>query len=472
MFELEEKTEAYIRKHFLLAPGEHVICALSGGCDSVCLLLAISQLSERLGLRGVSAIHVHHGIRGKEADRDEAFCRALCERLGIPLEVRHEDVPAFAAQNGESLEEAGRKRRLVLFGKAARALSGAKVAAAHHLDDQAETVLMNLIRGSGPAGLAAMRPLREDENGFVLIRPLLWASRKEIEAYVRARGEGWCEDSTNDSGENTRSRLRQEIMPALEKIRPGAARHIAGLAEKQAAQEAFLAEEAESAFRSVSLPDGSLDAERLAAAGPVLRQRVLSLWLAENGGLKDVGEVHFAALEDLLGGQSGRKTDLPGGRCVQREQRKIRLKGRDCGDKAAGTPDRNAETALSEDFAARIFPAEENADGEAAYPKKKYTKWFDYDIITKPLCLRTRRQGDYLILPDGGKQSLQDFFVNEKIPLGMRDSVPLAADGSHVLWIVGHRISAAAKITEKTKTIIEITYGGDYGKASSWGTDR
>ena len=459
---MERQTAAYIREHGLLAPGERVVCALSGGCDSVCLLLLMTALKDELGLAGVSALHVNHGIRREEADRDEAFCRKLCEALCVPLTVRKEDVPALAAANGESLEEAGRRRRLELFAEEAKRL-GAKAATAHHRGDQAETVLMNLGRGSGPAGLAGMLPIREDERGFTLIRPLLWADRAGIEAYVRSRGFRWCEDSTNASGDNTRSRLRLEVLPRLEEILPGAEKHIAALAEKQTAQEAFLKRLAEAAFAEAKLPDGGLGIEALKAEDPVLRQRVLALWLAENGGLKDVGETHFDALEDLICGQSGRKADLPGGRAALREQDALRLAAGPSGqERTAGPSD------LSSDFETSVFPAGKNPD----WPKKKYTKWLDYDTITEPLCFRTRQKGDYLTLPGGGKQSLQDFFVNQKIPLSKRDEVPLAASGSHVLWVVGQRISAAAGITENTKTIIEIRYGGDYERTSSGRSDQ
>ena len=462
---MERRTAEYIRENALLAPGERVVCALSGGCDSVCLLLLLAALKDELGLAGVSALHVHHGIRGEEADRDEAFCRKLCEELGVPLTVRHEDIPALAAAGGESLEEAGRRRRLEIFAEEAKA-RGAKIAAAHHLNDQAETLLINLARGTGPAGLAGMRPLREDSRGFILIRPLLRASRSEIEDYVRARGTGWCEDSTNASGENVRSRLRKEVLPVLEEMFPGAARHMAALADKEAEQEDFLDRLAGKALDGARRPDGSLDAERLLQEDPVFRQRILALWLEENGGLRDVGEAHFKALEDLIPGQSGRRTDLPGRRSVLREQTGLRFIPGDADRGGAGEDDSPAD--LSADFSVTVFPAGKNPE----IPKKQYTKRLDYDTITGTLCFRTRRKGDWLTLPGGGRQSLQDFFVNAKIPLSQRDKVPLAADGSHVLWIVGHRISEAAKIMKNTKTIIEITYGGDYGKASSGHSDQ
>jgi len=463
---MERRTADFIRENALLAPGERVVCALSGGCDSVCLLLLMTRLAEELRLGGVSALHVNHGIRGEEADRDEAFCRRLCERLNVPLSVRREDVPALAAERGESLEEAGRRRRLEIFAEEAKA-RGAKIAAAHHLNDQAETLLMNLARGTGPSGLAGMKPLREDARGFTLIRPLLWALREEIESYVSAQGTGWCEDSTNASGENARSRLRTEVFPVLEELWPGAARHAAALAGKQAAQEAFLDRLAESAFHKVCRSDGSLDAAALLREDPVLRQRILTAWLRGSGGLKDVGEVHFAALEDLLSGGSGRKIHLPGGRSVLREQTGLRLVP---GAPGGGSPvtDENTAADLSRCFETRVFPAGKSPE----IPKKQYTKRLDYDTITEPLCFRTRKKGDYLTLPGGGRQSLQDFFVNEKVPLALRDEVPLAASGSHVLWIVGHRISAAAKITEKTKTVIEIRYGGDHEKTSSGRSDQ
>ncbi len=459
---MERKTADYIRKYALLSPGDRVICALSGGCDSVCLLLLLSGLRESLQLAEVLALHIHHGIRGEEADRDEAFCRELCARLRVPLTVRHEDIPAQAETSGETLEEAGRRRRMEIFAEEA-GRHHAVIAAAHHLNDQAETVLMNLCRGSGPSGLAGMRQKRTDSRGFTLIRPLLWAEREEIEAFVRRSGTGWCEDSTNFSGDNTRSRLRQEVLPQLEEIFPRATRHMAALAEKTAAQEACLQTLAEEAF-SLSSCGGSLELSALRRQTPLIRQRVLALWLKENGGSKDIGESHFKALESLLDGQSGRFTSLPGGRCVLRDQLGLHMLP---AEKAACLP-KDPPEGLERSFSVRLMPAEECS----AIPKKKYTKWLDYDTITEPLCFRTRRKGDYLILPGGGRQSLQDFFVNEKIPLSQRDHIPLAASGAHVLWVVGSRISAAAKISGKTKTVIEIQYGGDHEETSSGSPDQ
>ena len=460
---MEQRTAEYIRTNRLLSPGDRVICALSGGCDSVCLLLLLTRLKEQLGLEALTALHVHHGIRGQEADRDEAFCRSLCARLAVPLVLRHENIPALAEKTGESLEEAGRRRRLEIFAEEA-GKTGAVVAAAHHLNDQAETVLINLCRGSGLPGLAAMQPSRSDSRGFTLIRPLLWAERPMLEAYVRERGESWCEDSTNASGDNTRSRLRGEVLPVLEDIFPHAARHIAALAEKAGSQEAFLQALARDSLLRAENPDGSLNLPRLLEEDKVLRQKVFALWLDKNGGLKDIGESHYQALSDLAEGRSGRRIDLPGDRCVLRDQSGLHLLQKN----AAGKADGGAAGDPAQDFSVRLIAAKDCGE----IPKKKYTKWLDYDTITEPLCFRTRRKGDYLILEGGGRQSLQDYFVNEKIPLSRRDEVPLAASGDHILWVVGGRISAAAKITESTKTIIEIQYGGDHGKTSSGRSDQ
>lgn len=453
---METKVKALIEAENLLSGGDAVLVALSGGCDSVGLLLCLSALKDPLKLK-LFAAHVNHGIRGTEADRDETFVRALCARRGVPLAVYRENVPAEAALSGESEEEAGRRLRYRDLCEAAKAVGAKCIATAHHRDDQAETLLLNLIRGSGISGLAGMRlkrPVGDPSEGLTLIRPFLAVSRAEIEEYVRGKNESWCEDSTNGDEEYSRNRIRNSLIPEAEKLRPGAAKHIAAAAEKLRAAEDYLEEETERQYEACRQKDGSLRLSGLSELRPFLRQRVLARWLTDKGGTKDVGEVHYAALENLLPGDSGKSLDLPGGRRVLREQKTLRI--------LEGKTLPKPEGPKAADFTLRLLERE-NA-GEI--PQKQYTKWLDHDIINNTLVFRTRREGDYFTLPDGGRKSVKQYFIDEKIPLSERDSVPLVADGSHVLWIVGHRISAAARIGEDTKTILEITYGGSYGKAS------
>ena len=204
----------------LPAAGETVLCAVSGGRDSVCLLHYLASLGRRRGF-AVAAAHYNHLMR-PTAGRDEAFVAGLCRELGVPLYVERGDVRAIARQEGWGVEEAGRRLRYDFLERTADAIGASRIATAHHLSDQAETVVLNLLRGTGPEGLAGIPPVRGR-----LIRPLLQTPRQEIEAYLTAHGLGHVEDETNDSMDFTRNRLRREVWPLLAQLHPAPERSIA-----------------------------------------------------------------------------------------------------------------------------------------------------------------------------------------------------------------------------------------------------
>ncbi len=207
-----KKVRDYIMEYRMLQPGERVIVALSGGADSVCLLSVLKELSDQAdGLKlELKAVHVHHGLRGGEADRDGAYAGELCRRLGIPFSMVCRDVAGYAKEHGLSTEEAGRVLRYQALQAEGEGWGAAKIALAHHKDDNAETILHHLLRGSALRGLGGMHPVQENR-----IRPLLCVGREEIEEYLKERGLGWCEDSTNASCEYTRNRIRNLVMPLL-----------------------------------------------------------------------------------------------------------------------------------------------------------------------------------------------------------------------------------------------------------------
>ncbi len=199
----------YIRRNRLFSPGDRVIVALSGGADSVCLLVVLNELKEVLGLE-LKAVHVHHGLRGKEADRDSDYAGKLSETLGVPFACVRVDAALYAREHGMSVEEAGRHLRYQIFEKELLGFSGTKIAVAHHRDDQAETILYNLFRGTGLKGLGGMRPVRDK-----IVRPLLSVGREEILAYLAEKGISYCEDSTNAQTDYVRNRIRSRILPEI-----------------------------------------------------------------------------------------------------------------------------------------------------------------------------------------------------------------------------------------------------------------
>jgi len=221
----------------LFSPGERVCVAVSGGADSVALLLALHEANfeqrngRAVGLGvGLSAVHVHHGIRGAEADADAAFVREVCDRLEVPLHSREANVPERAAALGETLEEAARNVRYAVFRELMEEGQAEKIATAHTLSDQAETVLMKLLRGAWTEGLSGIHPVLELGKGTV-VRPLLSTTRAEVEGYLHAQQQPWREDASNADAAHTRNRIRHEILPVLRKENPRLDAALAGLAE-------------------------------------------------------------------------------------------------------------------------------------------------------------------------------------------------------------------------------------------------
>ena len=204
---VKQRVREYMRSWEMTEPGDGILAGVSGGADSVCLLFLLDELKAELGIR-LAAFHLNHGLRGAEADRDEAYVKEICGRLGVPLAVAHENVAEYAASRGISGEEAGRILRYEHMKEAAERFSCQKTATAHHRDDSAETVLFNMFRGSGLKGLSGIRPVRGE-----VIRPLLCLSRAEIAGYLEERGIPWCEDSTNGENVYTRNRIRNQLLP-------------------------------------------------------------------------------------------------------------------------------------------------------------------------------------------------------------------------------------------------------------------
>ena len=311
-----QKVLAFMRKNHMTDRGDGVLAAVSGGADSVCLLLLLCELAAELGIH-VSAFHMNHGIRGAEADRDERFVKELCGRMGVPLTVVHEKVGSYAADHGLSTEEAGRILRYRHLKETAEKYGCAKIAVAHHEDDDAETVLLNLFRGSGLPGLSGIRPVREE-----IIRPLLCVSRKEIEEYLTSREHSWCEDSTNKENDYTRNKIRNELLPwVTENINSRAAEHILAVSEFAAKADAYFEAEAERVLReserkeksrtgnSVKIRTEILDPQPEILKTYIIRRMILNA----AGKAKDITERHIRLVMDLSGPGGGCIADLPYG---------------------------------------------------------------------------------------------------------------------------------------------------------------
>lgn len=457
-----EKIEAFVKKYGMIQSKDTVVTGVSGGADSICLLFALLELRKKLDFR-LAVCHVNHQIRGKSADEDEAFVRRLCEERGIPFWAFHENVELIAAKRKQSLEEAGRMVRREAFETVRREVGGTKIATAHHKNDSAETLLMNLARGTGLKGMCAIRPV----NG-IWIRPLLCLERREIEAWLKEQNLPYRQDETNDEDEYMRNRVRHQIIPELEKqVNTRAVRHFCDAAGQVQEVWDYLEAQTQEAFADCTEKTGEseifIDHDKFAVLPPVIGKLVIKKALETAAGAeKDIASCHVDAVLDLFAGQTGRRVNLPYRLTAERIYTGVRIGPKREAQRTGGYAKELAvpgETQVAEkhwNVICRVFE-KETAFSFAQIPQKTYTKWFDYGIIKNSLFIRTRRQGDSITIDNtGSRQKLKKYFINEKVPAAMREELLVIADGEQILWIPGMRQSHAYQVREHTKRILEI----------------
>ena len=496
-----------IRKYHMVEPGMRVVAGVSGGADSVCLLYVLSRYRSLVHFE-LLAVHVEHGIRGQESLEDAEFTEKLCAGLGVPCRIVRSAVPQIAKEQGMSVEEAGRAERYRIFEEICDTWHGDRIAVAHNQNDQAETVLWNLARGSGIKGLGGIRPVRGN-----VIRPLLFTDRKEIEHILNGAGLSWRTDRTNLEQAYTRNKIRLSILPQLEReLNARAGEHIADAAEKLRQIQDFVERMTDRAAQSClaveeTAAEGCLSVEKVAAesdsppqeisaekCSPSVRISVIihlekyggqdelirtellkrAVRMCRGGaGLKDIGSVHIEMLAQLAGMDCGKECHLPGGLRAVRENGIVRLTQM---DKESGAENAEVSAAklhakLCTEYALPVPGSLEipgwhvetallennEAVTEKIQKENQYTKWLSYDIINSNVLLRMRRTGDYLVVgAQGGRKKLKDYLIDQKIPREKRDQIWVLADGSHILWVVGCRISEAAKVRQETKRVIKI----------------
>ena len=443
----------FIKKNELLKQKEKIVVGVSGGADSVCLLLLLCKLQEEMPF-DMTVVHINHGIR-KEAALDAAFVENLCKEKNIPFVLESFSVNELAKEWNMSSEEAGRKVRYDTFSKCLGE-DGGKIVVAHNQNDVAETVLFHLFRGTGSVGLTGIRP----KNGNV-VRPLLCFQRNEIEKYLEEKQQTYCIDKTNLTDDYTRNKIRNHILPYIdEHIVKGSVSHIYNTAGLLNEQESFLEKETERVFCEVVSKDESFAFYKISRAEfsklhIYMKKRILYKVLETlAGSKKDITARHVEGILDLFEKEGMKYVSLPYNLqaksvydSVLVEKTETKLESQVC------------EITLEEakGFTFRVF-SDKMPD---TIPEKQYTKWFDYDKIVETLKVRTWQEGDFLTVQNGQhKKSLHRYFIDEKIPKDKRNEVLLLADGSHILWVIGKRISDDYKITKDTKNVIEIQYDG------------
>ena len=439
---------AAIRDHGLIEEGQRVVAGVSGGADSVALLLCLAQLAPRLGF-SLCVAHLNHGIRGAAAEADMAFVAELCKEHNLPFFAGRADAPGLARARGRGLEEAARHARFAFLEEARRHFQGDKIALAHHMEDQAETVLLHLFRGSGLTGLCGMAYAQG-----AVIRPLLGCHRRDIEAFLAAQGQPFCTDASNAQAEAAlRNRVRLELLPYLAaRFNPEVVEALCRTAALAGTDAAYLQAQAVQALAAARRADG-YDCAALAALPEALRSRALALALEERGG-RDLCQTHIRLLESLLQAPTGSHLDLPGVR-ADREYGLLRL-----------CPARQAPPA------APAFCLPLNLSGDTETPwgvfqaapysgpllRDPFRAVLDMDKLPACLEVRPRQPGDtFYPLGAPGRKKLKDFLIDKKVPRPQRGG-PMIFAGSRAVFLPGYGISEEVKVDSGTRRMLLITY--------------
>lgn len=427
-----------IEKYNMLEEKDVVCAALSGGADSVCLLLNLLEYQKLVPFT-LTAMHVHHGIRGKEADRDASFCEELCKRLHIPFILERLDVPSYAGEKGLSMETAARELRY----EALERRSGGKIATAHTLSDQGETILLNLTRGTGLKGLCGIPPVRGR-----IIRPLLFTSRKEVEEYLSDRNEKFVFDGTNSSREYSRNKIRLDVIPVLKEINPSLEQTIKRMVSVLSEEEDFLEGEALSLYKKAE-SGGGLSAEILKSSHAAVSSRCIKK-LLENHKLAVSAETVFKAKKLL---ESDGKINISGNVYLQSKRGILSIV-----EETPRAPDFSFDVAAGKyeipggEATISVISREEYNEIENVH-KKFAIYGADYDKIQGNVILRNRRSGDRLQLQGRSFHSSLKKLFSEKVPINERSGRCLLEDGTGVIFAEGFGFSERVKIMPETERI-------------------
>ena len=434
-----------IRRHAMFAGGERVLVAVSGGADSVALLHTLLALRSELGLT-LHVAHVDHRLR-PDSGRDAAFVTSLAAKLDVPAEVIAVDVPRAG-----SLEDAARQIRHAALDAHATAIGATRIALGHTADDQAETVVMRLLEGAGPRGLAAIPPVRGR-----IVRPLIETRRLSIVEMLRAAGHAWIDDPSNLDPRFLRNRIRHEVMPALARVAPDVvdaltrtarlARETLQALESAAAVE--LARHATDGDGDVTLPLSELRVLPRPVAAEVLRQAA-----ARVGGGGPLRAWAHRGLARVLAEPPPRRPFRLGRVRVDVGSGRVRIGGADTARLAQRTVAVPGTTPLPE-IRQEITTRVVDAAGYAT-PKGADRVAFDADALATPIAVRARRRGDRFVPFGGPERRLKEFLIHAKVPRWQRDALPILETTGGIVWIAGVRRGAAAPVTAFTRRVLEI----------------
>jgi len=467
---LPQRVLQFVRERELVGKKETLLVGVSGGPDSVCLLHVLASLREDLGVK-LHVAHLDHALRGAESDADAEYVRSLARKLRILATIERRDVKAYRKEYRLSLEEAAREVRYAFFSEVARSLGTDIVAVGHTADDQIETIVMHLIRGTGLAGLRGMQPLSTlrtaDGTKLRIARPLLEVERKETEAYCAAQKLSPRTDSSNVLPNQLRNRVRSQLLPLLREYNPDIDEILLRLAGAAETDLEYIEAEVSKLWGDVveEQQEGvAINRARFSQIHPALRGHLVRSALQRTlGDLQDIESVHVESIIEALGKPAGKKLSLPRGLAFHGDYEHGLITAKKTlaspfpaleGEyrlKVPGVTDLGGWRVKSSILARRSKAGVEN----------RFKSYFDLDVAGKELVVRGRKRGGrFQPLGMESPKKLQDFMVDAKIPRAWRDNVPLVCSPQQIIWVVGWRIDNRARVTDATKQVLCLEFRG------------
>ncbi len=448
-----------IRKFEMLSPGDNVVIAVSGGADSMALLLALGEMREEFHI-SLSVAHLDHGLRA-EGEEEASFVREAAQTVGAPFLQGRANVRALQKEKGLNLQEAAREARYAFLLDAARETGATRIALGHTADDQAESVLMRILRGAGPRGLSGIPPVRDR----IFIRPLIEIWRSEVESFLQERRRGFLQDPSNVSGRFLRNRIRREVLPVLENYNPRIRHTLAQMAEFFRGEERFWQELVQEKFSPLvqSRQKGtlSLHVPSLSSHPLPLRLQCIRRAIEEvQGNLRRIGLPHIRAAETLLEGRGpNREVHLPQGLKVARSY-DLLVFSREEEELPPFEHAVNGPGLVNIPEIGRALRFDFLSNGKRISPENSpAVAMLDFDHLLFPLTVRSFKAGDrFQPLGMQGEKKIQDLFVDCKIPAAQRRQIPLLFRADRLLWVVGLRIDHRSRVKPQTKQVLRVEY--------------
>lgn len=447
-----------VSEYNLIEENDNIVAAVSGGHDSMAMVYALVEVRKSIDFNIIVA-HVNHGVRGDEAKRDQEFVKNQAKKLGLEFTTRDVDMNGYAREHKITAEEAGRFLRYSFFREIIKEKGSGKIAVAHNRNDQAETLLMRIMRGTGIDGLKGM-----DFKSGDVIRPLLDISRTDIEEYIEENHIETVLDKTNLVPIYSRNKVRLELIPYIkENFNQNIVDTLWRLSQSSKLDVSYLDEVVEEKYKLVMKYESkhSIILNRLVFAeeNPSIKARLLRKSIEKiHGSMQGIGEVHISSLVELFdSNETGKKIDLPNDIVGKTSYDNLIIERKSV-EKTDDfecnlTKGENVFTEIGVSIHISVYT------DKLSVGKSKNKKLFDFDKVMGKLRIRNRKNGDRLV-PFGmkGSKKVKDYFIDNKVPRDLRDRIPILADDENIIWIIGYGISDLYKVTDETKNFLVVEY--------------